>query len=292
VLLWILVAVFGRITGSCIASLQQKWLFHAGNSPSRIVALSMTLVAVGALALDWRFFVRAPDLQAVFWWLLVVSAFLDTVGNILLVRSVGAGELSVVGPLNSYKPVIASLIGYFFFRELPSWTGIGGMLAILIGSFMLIERRDANVESSKTVFSSAVFVRLVSIVFTSVASLFLKSAIEVSDSWTTFQSWGVVSAIVAWLLIRKVPTADDLQELTLFTASDYFVLAGSLILMQSLTVWLFSQLSVGYALALFQLASLVQVGLGVGLFGEKDLGRRLLAAAIMTAGAVVVLLSR
>ena len=50
-------------------------------------------------------------------------------------------------------------------------------------------------------------------------------------------------------------------------------------------------MNVSYALALFQLSTLFSVFLGVNIFNEKGLIRKLIASVIMIAGAVVIILS-
>lgn len=51
-------------------------------------------------------------------------------------------------------------------------------------------------------------------------------------------------------------------------------------------------MQVGYTLALFQTSTLLTVLLGWKVFKEPHLARRLTGAAIMAAGATVILLSR
>jgi hypothetical protein len=48
---------------------------------------------------------------------------------------------------------------------------------------------------------------------------------------------------------------------------------------------------VGYSLALFQLSTIVSVLLGHRYFQEKDVGKRLVGAAVMTAGAIIIVIS-
>jgi drug/metabolite transporter (DMT)-like permease len=298
---WIILATFGRISGSCMASVVQKRLYLAGVSSTAIVSISMSLVAGIALCLSPPRFAIIADLPTAFWILMVASALLDTIGNVLLVRSVGAGELSVVGPLNSYKPLIATVLGVILFREVPSLWGVVGIVMILIGSWLLLQKSNAAGEAASKNARQAIVIRLGSIVLTSVASLFLKSAIERSDTWLAFQFWAVFSAAIAWIVlgVRGFPnttsrfielkrTANVAKTSLVF---EFLVLCVSLLVMQSLTVWLFAQMPVGYALALFQLASLVQVGLGKKLFSEQHSRQRLIAASVMTAGAMLVLLS-
>ncbi|MEO8522975.1 MAG: EamA/RhaT family transporter, partial [Acidobacteriota bacterium] len=57
---------------------------------------------------------------------------------------------------------------------------------------------------------------------------------------------------------------------------------------QLATLLAFGVMQVGYSLALFQLSALVSVFLGYRYFHERHTRRRLLGAAIMVAGAALI----
>ena len=60
--------------------------------------------------------------------------------------------------------------------------------------------------------------------------------------------------------------------------------------MQYTTNYVFSHMNVGYALALFQLSTIVSIFLGYRIFRETDIRRKLLGAIIMVVGSVVIIL--
>ena len=59
--------------------------------------------------------------------------------------------------------------------------------------------------------------------------------------------------------------------------------------MQLTTLLAFGKLPVGYSLALFQLSTLVGVFLGYRYFREGQIPKRLIGAAIMAAGAALII---
>ncbi|MBR6126538.1 EamA family transporter, partial [bacterium] len=61
-------------------------------------------------------------------------------------------------------------------------------------------------------------------------------------------------------------------------------------IMQFSTNYVFANMKVSYALALFQLSALLSVFLGVNIFNEKGFARKILASAIMVIGAVIIIL--
>jgi drug/metabolite transporter (DMT)-like permease len=60
--------------------------------------------------------------------------------------------------------------------------------------------------------------------------------------------------------------------------------------MQYTTNYVFSKMNVSYALALFQLSTIFSVLLGVNIFKEKELLKKILASLIMILGAVLIIL--
>ena len=70
----------------------------------------------------------------------------------------------------------------------------------------------------------------------------------------------------------------------------YLCLVACIGTMQFTTNYAFQKMAVGYALSLFQLSTLVSVLLGYRLFQEKEVRKKLMGAAIMIAGSVVIIL--
>ena len=60
--------------------------------------------------------------------------------------------------------------------------------------------------------------------------------------------------------------------------------------MQYTTNYVFSHMNVGYALALFQLSTLVSIILGYRIFKEQNIKKKLLGAIIMVIGSGVIIL--
>jgi drug/metabolite transporter (DMT)-like permease len=60
-------------------------------------------------------------------------------------------------------------------------------------------------------------------------------------------------------------------------------------IMQYSTNYVFSKINVAYALALFQLSTILSVLLGVNIFREQNLGRKIISSLIMILGAVLII---
>ena len=60
--------------------------------------------------------------------------------------------------------------------------------------------------------------------------------------------------------------------------------------MQISTNYVFQNIKVAYALALFQLSTIVNLVFGIKFFNEKDFKKKLIGTIIMTIGSIIIVL--
>ena len=103
--------LFIRVIASPVVNVFQKKLTNRGYSPFFIVFIVYIFFSVLALLyLSIKGFGNYP---AGFWKYMIPLAITDALGNIFLIRSLKSIDLSVFGPLNAYKPVIALVFSIF-----------------------------------------------------------------------------------------------------------------------------------------------------------------------------------
>ena len=96
---------------------------------------SLAMTAVPAI-LVWR----APSAEE--WSLLAGVGILGCASQAMIIRAFRSGEATFVAPFDYSKLLLAVLIGFFFFAELPDlWSLVGA--AIIVGSTLYIARREA-----------------------------------------------------------------------------------------------------------------------------------------------------
>jgi drug/metabolite transporter (DMT)-like permease len=98
--------VAARIVASPVANLFQKQLAQHGASPVFIIGAThalLTLLALPILAIS-----PPLALAVAFWANMGISALLAVIGNVLLVYALQSTDLSVLGPINSYKADLRS----------------------------------------------------------------------------------------------------------------------------------------------------------------------------------------
>ena len=278
-----------RILANPISNVFQKQLAERSASPIFIIGSVHACLALVCGPL-WLF--RATPVPYDVWLNMLAAATLAVSGNTLLVYALRSTDLSILGPVNAYKSVVGLILAIFLIGEYPSAAGMAGVLLIVAGSYVVVDRQvDQPAHNAFVLFfrERGVQLRFAALILAAAEAVFLKRAIVLSSPGTVFILWsilGVPLAAVAFLADRA-PLARQLGTVRRFWTR-YLALALTTGLMQSATVLTFGRLQVGYSLALFQLSTIVSVLLGRRYFQEKNIHKRLAGSIVMTAGAILI----
>ena len=280
-----LTALFLRVVSNPLANVYQKKICKNNSS---LLCNFYTYFILGILCIPFAIKVNWSILPKEFWIFAFTAGFLCSVGNACLVKALQLGELSVLGPINSYKCVVGMIIAIFVIHEIPTLWGIFGVVLIIWGSWFVFE-------TQKEGFSFALFkrkdivLRFTALFLMGIEAVFLKKVILLSSPVISFMLWCWAGAFFAFLLIIifrkpiKFIQKADIQK--------YVIVCSMLATMQLTTNFVFKHMEVGYALALFQLSTLVNRWFGYKFFHEADMKKKLIGTLIMLVGSVVVILA-
>ena len=205
------VAIILRVLSNPLGNVFQKQLTNRYNHPLLINFLTFLLLSVFCIIPAIQ--VRWLELPFEFWKYCILAGIVGATGNGFLVKALQCGDLSVLGPINSYKSVVGIIVGIFLLGEIPNLWGIAEVH--LVKEFKRIKIRD------------------------------------------------------------------------LFS---YFYLVLCIGTMQYTNNYEFDHMEVGYALALFQLSTIVSIFLGYRIFKEENITKKLIGSVIMVAGSVMIIL--
>lgn len=209
----------------------------------------------------------------------LTMGFLGALGNYFIIKALSIGELSSLAPINSYKPVVALIIAYLYLKEVPSLSAILGIILIITGTYILFEHRgDCN--------TKAVLYRIMALIFSGTEAVFIKKIILLTNIPTSFILWALSGLIFSFIFVFLKK-----QNLRLPNKKYLFFLILSVAMMQYSTNYVFSKINVSYALALFQLSTILSIFLGINIFHEKGFVRKIIASSIMIIGAIVIILT-
>jgi drug/metabolite transporter (DMT)-like permease len=222
----------------------------------------------------------------------IAAVLLATVMNYLLARASAAGDLSVVAPLLAIAPLVSILPDWLFTGTLPrglGWLGVG----ITVVGTMTLSRSETRRFDLRRLFTreDALCALGAAVTFGFLAAIDRRVTMEVGVSSYIVAIYLCQAPLTALLLhvrqpgaLARAATARDATTLVL-----HAVFASVSIAMQ-LTALILAPVS--YVNSVRQLSTVFTVLVGRLLFGEPGLRHRLAGAALMGAGAAVLLFAR
>lgn len=282
-------AVLLRIFSNPLGNVLQKQLTTKGIHPLFVnfltyLLLSLVCIFIASL-LHW------PALPPQFWVYSVLGGIAGALGNGFIIKALQHGELSVLGPVNSYKSVVGMIVGIILLGEIPGLWGILGIALIIWGSYFVLDTTRERFTLALLKRSDIQF-RLWAMILTAIEAVFVKKVILVSSTTIAFISWCCFGALFSFILLF-IYRLDIRYEAKKLGSSDIRQLAFLILCigtMQLMTNYAFEHMAVGYALSLFQLSTIVSVLLGYRFFKEEDISKKLIGSAIMIAGSILIIL--
>jgi drug/metabolite transporter (DMT)-like permease len=309
-MLWILLALLGAVTNAAYFIIVKKYI--TAIDPGILTGIGFTLggcllFAVSALR---GFPVTGPE----FFPAVAITVILNILGLSLIFRALSSSDLSLSVPMLSFTPAILIGTSYVILHEAPSLFGIFGICIIVSGSYVL------NISEGHEHFLDPVwsmmrnrgswfmlivaFLFAISINFDKIAMLnsdpFFGMALTVLCIGITFLFISVYSPAVRTKryadLPEHPPTETGIQGLptrafNVMQFAGLSLLIGLFIAIEGASVNVAYTLQiVPYVIAIKRLSIIFMVLYGTIVFSEGDLGKRVLGATIMVAGAIIILL--
>jgi drug/metabolite transporter (DMT)-like permease len=284
-------AVILRIFSNPLGNVIQKQLTAKNNHPLLVNFLTYLLLSVFCILIIAG--VKLHTLPQQFWIYSVLAGIAGALGNGFLVKALQKGDLSVLGPINSYKSVVGIIVAVFLLREIPNFWGISGIVLIIYGSYFVL---DTTQERFTWVLlkKPEIQFRIWAMILTAIEAVFIKKIILASSPALAFASWCWFGAGFSLILIfiYQIDFKNELRKINKSHFSKYALLVICVGTMQFSTNYVFDHMPVGYALSLFQLSTIVSVFFGHRFFNEQDIRKKLIGSAIMIAGSVLIILFR
>lgn len=275
-----IIAILFRIFSNSFSNVFQKKLTKSGEAATCINCINyilMSLISIPLLLLV-NFSLITPE----FWLYAIAGGITGAIGNCFMVLALKQGELSVLGPINSYKAIVGMIFGIFLLHEYPNFYGLLGIGLIIIGSYFILE-------SPKALLRKDIQYRIYALIFTAIEAVFIKKVIILSSIASSFIISSFLGAIFSYLIMRILEN-EKLHIPTKKNSIMYISTTLCFAIMTFTTAYVFKYMNVGYALSLFQLSIILNVILGYKLFNEKKLIKKLLGSLIILIGSAAILI--
>ncbi|OHD13658.1 MAG: hypothetical protein A2086_01055 [Spirochaetes bacterium GWD1_27_9] len=287
-----MIFLFLRIFSGTLVNVFQKKITLKGANSLFIVTLTYLFLTI--VMLPMLFFMPLKNINSNFWITIIITAVLDAIGNIFLVKSLKLTELSIFGILNSFKPVIATILAIFMLKEMPNLFGIIGISIIIIGSLILTYKKKINKDNFNLEKVKGIIYRFAGIFFSASGAVYIKKAIAYSTPEISLFFWALFGLpfLTIPLILFFNKSIKINFEILKKQKINYFAIFVLYSLMQYFTILVFKRNFVGYSLAIFQLSSIISIIFGYKFFNEKNIIIKLISAFIMIGGALLILYSK
>lgn len=266
----------------------QKQLTIRGHHPLLVNFVTYLILSLAcvifAINVNWQ------KLPGRFWYFSILGGIVGALGNGFLIKALQKGDLSVLGPINSYKSVVGIIVGIILLGEVPNGWGLLGILLIICGSYFVLDTTEERF-SAALLKKREIQFRIWAMVLTAVEAVFVKKVILASSATIAFISWCWFGAFFSALLliIDRLNLKIEISKIGQASLSKYALLVVCIGTMQLTTNYVFDHIPVGYALSFFQLSTIVSVLLGHKIFKEQDIRKKLIGSAIMIAGSIIII---
>ena len=282
------IAVLLRIFSNPLGNVFQKQITTSGIHPLFVNFLTYFLLSIVCLFI--ALFIRWPALPPQFWIYSVLGGIAGASGNGFLVKALQSGELSILGPINSYKSVIAIIVGIILLGEVPDIRGLLGIGLIISGSYFVLDTTPERF-SLALLKRKDIQYRIWAMILTAVEAIFVKKVILASSVTIAFISWCCFGAVFSFILflVYRLDLKKETKQINRSSIGKIALLIACIGTMQFTTSYTFEHMDVGYALSLFQLSIIVSVFFGYRFFKEPDIRKKLIGSTIMIIGSVIII---
>lgn len=256
-----------------------------------LVTWAFGFFALPFLALPFLF-ISIPHLGGQYWIALLFDGALNVIATILQLRAIKKSDLSLTIPLLAFTPLFLLIMSPLILGQFPTLLGVIGVILIVIGSYVLnIKRRNAGYLAP---FKAMLEHRGPRLMLYAAFLLSITSSIDkigVLNSSPLFWAVSVhsfTSITLAPVIIREINHHLKLTkpDIRLLLAVGFF--SALAIVTQYIAI---TTLLVPYVIAIKRTSTIMSVLFGYLIFKEKGIKGRLLGAAIMVVGVILITLS-
>jgi len=320
-MLWILLALLGAVTNAAYFIIVKMYI--ATVDPRILTGIGFTLG--GCLLFTVSALLGFPVIGPEFFPAVAITVILNILGLNLIFKALSSSDLSLSVPMLSFTPAILIGTSYIILHEVPSLPGFFGICIIVSGSYVLniSAEHEHFLDPVRSMIRSRGSWYMLIVAFLFATSInFDKIAMLNSDPFFS-TALSVMSIGIAFLLISAYshkagkrhtdllahtmvqgglpeltkpseppePSEPPAQALALKQFAGLSFLIGIFVSIEAASVTVAYTLQiVPYVIAIKRLSIIFMVLYGTIVFSEGELGKRVMGAAIMVAGAVIILI--
>jgi uncharacterized membrane protein len=258
-------------------------------------------VFLGGTLLFLPFFFALSDFPALlfrgpskFWYLSMLSGFIQTIYFICLIEAYRVGDLSIVYPVSRSAPLFTLIWAVLFIGEILSVTGTIGIGLVIVGIFV-ISLRDFHLRSiiqqSKHFASRAYLLAFISAITGSIYSVIDKVGVQLIHPaiYTWLIDLWMCIYIGVYLFFHN---GGSFRNVWQESKRDILIIAILQNAAYLLVLMALRMSKVSYVVAFRQVGALFGAGMGIFFLKESHWKTRITGALILTFGLLLIGLAR
>ncbi|MCB1789155.1 MAG: EamA family transporter [Gammaproteobacteria bacterium] len=286
---WLTLSLICAFTLASSDAAAKYWLRGAGAREMVVVRLGLS----GLLLIPWVLTFDLPPLPLPFWGWMALLMPLEIIAMLMYMQAIRDYPLALTVPYLAFTPVLVVVTGWLVLDETVSGPGLVGILLVVGGSWLL------NFEQSGTMTWRQLLTPLKAIVVNPGSRLMLATASiyavtsvggKAAMQWMPPQQFGAFyfAVLGSCVLLLVAVTRPQALRIRRFGIVPLLIVAGFMALMVVTHFLALAQVEAAYMIAVKRTSLLFGMLYGAMLFGERHLGRHLLAGALMVAGVVAI----
>ena len=276
------IAIILRVMSNSLSNVLQKKLAGENENPINVNFINYLILSI--ISIPLLFLIDYSKINQEFCIFALAGGITGAVCNCFMVLALEKGELSVLGPINSYKAIVGLIFGIIILHEYPNFYGISGIMLIIAGSYFIFDTA-----SPKVFLRKDIQYRIYALIFSALEAVFIKKVIILSSVVTSFIASSILGALFSFIIVR-IFSRQKLHLPERIHGIMYILTSVCFGVMTFATAYVFKYMNVGYALSLFQLSIIINVILGYKLFNEKNVLKKLLGSLIILIGSATILI--
>lgn len=132
-MLWFYLSLTTAVTLATIDALSKYALKDSGEEAVAWVSWGFAIPFLLAVIP----FIEIPSLDSTFWFATIAALPLEVIAVLLYIKAIRVSPLSLTIPFLALTPVFLIATSYIMLGELPTFSGVAGILLITIGAYLL-----------------------------------------------------------------------------------------------------------------------------------------------------------
>jgi drug/metabolite transporter (DMT)-like permease len=286
---WLALSLICAFTLATSDAAAKHWLRTAGARELIVVRLGLS----GLLLTPWVLTFDLPPLPWPFWGWIALLLPLEIVAMLMYMRAIRDYPLALTVPYLAFTPVLVVITGWAVLDETVSGHGLLGIVLVVAGSWLL------NFEQTERLTLRRLLAPLRAIVVNPGSRLMLGSALiyavtsvggKAAMQWMPPEQFGAFyfSVLGAVTLLLVGLTRPQALRVHRHGIGPLLVVAGFMAVMVVTHFLALAQVEAAYMIAAKRTSLLFGMLYGALLFGERHLGRHLVAGALMVGGVAAI----